>query len=379
MITTENLSTAITEDAVEPHFRLKFLPATYGDCIIVEYGEGWAVKRILIDGGTSGTRHAIISYMGDLPEAERRFELVIVTHYDRDHIDGILSILEMETLPFGIKEIWFNGWKHLLEGEEVEQFGGIMAEDLTIAIRKQRLNWNIRFNQLAIVVPRSGELPVINLEGGLKLTLLSPYRENLNKLKEDWHPQVVKKGKIPGYGDTTPITKEKQDSLIEVFGANEPDVEQLNKKEFEPDDAAGNGSSIALLAEFKDKSVLLLGDAHPPVILKSLDTLKPDGKFEVSALKLSHHGSRHNTGPKLIQKLDCKIYVVSTNGAISGHPHPETIAWIIKRGGKTPVIYFNYESESNKIWGKRGLQSRFIYKTCYPPDGNELTLLPEMA
>ena len=299
--------------------------------------------------------------------------MVINTHYDKDHIDGILGLLEIHNLPFKIEEIWFNAWHHLLEKDEVEQFGAIMAEELTIGIRRHKLPWNKSFDEKAVVIPLNEELPVVVLPGGLKLTLLSPYNENLIDLRKDWHKEVTTKGRIPGYGQTAPIETSEE---IEVFGTALPDVDQLNKVKFKSDKAPGNGSSIAVLAEYSGKNALLLGDALPPVVLKSLNKLMPDGKLKVDLVKLSHHGSGGNTGPDLIEKIACKHYVVSTNGSIYRHPYPETMAWIIKRGGQEPVIHFNYKNEHNSIWANKGMQRRFAYHTIYPEsEGTEIKLL----
>ena len=102
----------------------------------------------------------------------------------------------------------------------------------------------------------------------------------------------------------------------------------------------------------------------------------PDGKLKVDLVKLSHHGSGGNTGPDLIEKIACKHYVVSTNGSIYRHPYPETMAWIIKRGGQEPVIHFNYKNEHNSIWANKGMQRRFAYHTIYPEsEGTEIKLL----
>jgi hypothetical protein len=37
-------------------FTIHSLPATYGDCIWIEYGTKDKLHRILIDGGTAGTK-----------------------------------------------------------------------------------------------------------------------------------------------------------------------------------------------------------------------------------------------------------------------------------------------------------------------------------
>ena len=83
-------------------------------------------------------------------------------------------------------------------------------------------------------------------------------------------------------------------------------------------------------------------------------------------MKLSHHGSSHNTSPALIEKLDCRKYVISTNGSIFHHPDKETIAWVIKRGGDNSQLIFNYTSEENSLWEDATLQQMYNFTTFYP-------------
>ena len=89
-------------------------------------------------------------------------------------------------------------------------------------------------------------------------------------------------------------------------------------------------------------------------------------KIPVDVLKLSRHGSSHNTSTELIEKLKCKKYIFSTNGSIYYHPSQETIAWVIKRGGAAPELIFNYLSKFNEVWDDQRLMSQFNYKAIYP-------------
>ena len=41
-------------------FTIEMLPAAYGDCLWIEYGDRRSPRRILIDGGISGTYDAIV-------------------------------------------------------------------------------------------------------------------------------------------------------------------------------------------------------------------------------------------------------------------------------------------------------------------------------
>jgi S-adenosylmethionine:diacylglycerol 3-amino-3-carboxypropyl transferase len=66
-------------------------------------------------------------------------------------------------------------------------------------------------------------------------------------------------------------------------------------------------------------------------------------------VKLSHHGSKYNISDKLLKKINCKKYIISTDGSIHSHPHKETLAKIINN---TPdsELYFNYIDLAKRIF-----------------------------
>jgi len=350
-------------------FSVNLLPARYGDCIWIEYGDKDNLHRILIDGGTSGTKEEINTLLLALPVEKRTFDLMIVTHIDKDHIEGVLNFIEKHGEDFQVKDFWFNGWKHLPDQAGVETFGSKQGERLTAAIIKHKFPWNSAFGHQAVVIPDTDILPVINLAGGLKLTLLSPTIKNLQKLKPVWAKEVLDAGLIPGFGSANEEAPEDKND-VESFGDQIPDINSLNNVKFTEDTAEANGSSLALLAEYGGKKVLLLGDAQPSLVEKSLRSILNDGKFTVDLCKISHHASRGNTSPDLIEFLACKNYLISTNGAIFGHPHRETIARLIKKSSSGSHLMFNYRTAHNKVWDMQSLKVLHNYSTAYSESGN---------
>ena len=340
-------------------FNINFLPAKYGDSIWIEYGDEASLKRILIDGGTGGTKAHIREQLNSIPD-NKHLELIVVTHIDRDHIEGILSLLEEKELGFSVGDIWFNGWSHLPGNNPLEHFGALQGERLTTSIIKHQLSWNEAFARKAVVVPDDGLLPEITLEGGMKIIPLSPTVQNLKILREKWQEEVLDANLIPGFGVVLP-----KDDNIEVYGAQVPDVEALNKQAFLEDEAPANGSSIAFLAIYAGKSVLFAGDSFPSVILNSLNRLLA-GKAPLDLVKLSHHASAHNTSPELIEKLDCKRFAISTNGSIYKHPAHVTIARIIKIQGSGTELIFNYKTDYNKAWNLKSLKDTYQYVATFP-------------
>lgn len=340
-------------------FNINFLPAKYGDCIWVEYGDEGSTRNILIDGGTSGTRNHIKDMLQAIP-GKKHFELIAVTHIDRDHLEGILSLLEENTLSFSVDAFWFNGWNHLPGNNLFEPFGAVQGERLTAAIIKHGLPWNKYFDKKAIVVDADKPLPEITLADGLKLVLLSPTIENLAVLRGKWEKEVEHANLDPGFGLAEPV-----ENGMEVFGMEEPDVDALVLEDFHEDEAAANGSSIAFLAMYDGKSVLFTGDSFPGVILNSLNKLY-NGRAPVDLVKLSHHASAHNTSPELIDKLDCKRFVISTNGSIYKHPSQVTIARVLHLKGSGTELIFNYKTDYNKCWDLSSLKNKYHYVATFP-------------
>lgn len=349
-------------------FNINFLPARYGDSLWIEYGEEDRPNIILIDGGTGGTRKEINELINELPEP-KHIELLVVTHIDQDHIEGILNILEEETLGFTLGSIWFNGWNHLPDNDEVEFFGPVQGERLTASILKHKLNWNIHFDKKAVVINEDGNLPDIVLRDGFKITLLSPTNNNLIKLKEFWKKEVQEANLEPGFGLQV---EEEKDEEIEVFGTGIelPNIEELIELPFKEDKTAANGSSIAFLAEFAGKRVLFSGDSLPSVILHSLNRIEK-GVIPIDLFKLSHHGSSGNTSPALIEKLECKKFAISSNGSRYEHPDDVTIARLIKLSKNKTELIFNYRTQFNDKWDDAILKMKHTYSTIYPDHNKE--------
>lgn len=338
------------------------LPAAHGDALWIEYGDGPAIHRVLIDGGTPPVYKALKARMERLPAAERRFELLVVTHVDADHIGGALALLEKNELGAVYGDVWFNGYGHLLE-QEIEAFGAVQGERLTTALLDQGLPWNQAFDHRAVRIAGDGTPVVHTLPGGMKLTLLSPTRARLAALEPKW----VKECRKAGLDPQTEVIPEPP-AGVEPFGAI--DVEALAASPFEEDRAEANGSSIAMLAEYQGRRVLLGADAHPAVLVGAIATLAgPAGTLDLDACKLPHHGSSGNVSPDLIRKLRCPLYLVSTSGAQFHHPDRAAIARVIHLGGDAVELAFNYRSPYNEVWDDPGLREEHGYLSRYPQPG----------
>lgn len=316
--------------------RIDVLPAQRGDGLWVSYDHGDATRHLVIDGGPQETIPTLV------PELERRIaavpgrsgkiELLVVTHVDADHVQGIVSLLSDHRRVRAFRDVWFNGFRHL------GLLGGPDGERLSSALAEHDTRWNAAFAGDAVVVPDEGALPTRRLRGGLTITLLGPTPAALARLAPEWATACARAGIVPGQGAT--IAK-KSWPRYGLLGGFEPDV--LAALPFRPDRGAPNGSSIAFILEHGRRRVLLLGDAHASTIAAGLDRLGP-GPHRFDAVKLSHHGSRGNTSLELLRRIRCRNWIVSSDGAQFHHPDAECLARVVVTQ-RRPTFYLNYDSE----------------------------------
>jgi hypothetical protein len=363
--------------------RVEMLPAGNGDSLWVEYGSASEIHRILIDAGHAGTYPHLRERILALPAAERVFELLIVTHIDNDHIEGVLPLLQDTALQCQFKDVWYNGWRHLGPPPEADTpedaLGPKQGEFLGVLIEDNGLPWNAAFGHGPVVVPTTGDLPRRELNGGLSLTLLSPTPNQLAALIPIWR-QVIQDAHFQP-GDTAAMRTQLQRrkytaTLDDVLGSEDSDASEdvesgadvdpdgdiddtLGRVEDGPggtDTSEPNGTSIAVLAEYDGKTALLTGDAFAGVLAASLIRANASAErpLSIDVWKLAHHGSWANFTPELFALVRTSRYLVSTDGSRFHHPHARTVNYIIDHyaGRGRPNLVFNYRSATTEAWAQ---------------------------
>ncbi len=349
-------------------FRIRMLPADYGDSLWVEYGPARKPYRILIDAGTINAWDAIRACIeNDLPKRRRWFDAFLISHVDTDHIDTAVKLLNSDSLKLEFGEIWFNGWRQI-DVRPADMLGAQQGEYVSALIEKREIPLNAAWDSGTIVVPDKGPLPTAKLPGGMTATLLSPGPRELRKLRTAWKKVMgAKAGDAEAALEKLAATKKYRD----VLGRRLPNIDKLADSPFEPDTAVPNGSSIVVLLQYDNKRCLLAADSHPDVLERGIDRLlasEGTARLKLDAFKVPHHGSRHNNSVSLYQKLNCRRYLISTNGKRFEHPHPEGIARIIRYGGKGIRLYFNYDSDQTRIWNATALKEKRGYQVTMRPE-----------
>jgi hypothetical protein len=353
-------------------FELQTFPAQDGDCLILTWGEPGAPKRMLIDGGRDGCWPSLKTALRALPEAEREFELLVVTHIDADHIAGTLKMLADPDRPVRFKEIWFNAYRHLRPLVDMETFNADQGEQLSELLKTVPELWNSRFGGKSILVEDHANPPRLDI-AGLELILVSPTLNKLKKLEAAWRAEVgEEKLGLDDVLDPDPPKPPEIPPGYEAFGAV-PDVAALAAEPLTKDTKPANGSSIAFVARFGGRSILLTGDAHADVTEAALRHL-PLKERTFDLVKLSHHGSRGNLSAGLAEVWVSDRFVISTNGAVHKHPNAQTIARLIKAKPGPKTFYFNHRHEQAAVWDNPDLQRDHGYQAIYPRTAGRLTI-----
>jgi beta-lactamase superfamily II metal-dependent hydrolase len=376
-------------------FSLDVRRARKGDCLLLHFGAKDAPGLIMIDGGPKNVykphlkpRIAQIRKARGLAKNDSLpVDLLMVSHVDDDHIQGILDLTKEEIAArdahqprlLNVLSFWHNSFDAIIGHEPKELTasfqdhfgaaalsGGEMSDDAVRAIEDDsqeepevttsglkvlasiEQGFRLRSDAEGLGYPRNpefnGELVLarkgakpVDIAPGLKFTVLGPMKpelEALHKKHDEWLRELKKKGKSPA------------ETLAAYIDKSVPNL-----------------SSIVVLAEAGGKRMLLTGDARGDKVLEGLQLaglLAPGkkSKIEIDLLKVPHHGSSNNLAKDFFQRIVARHYVFSGNGE-HGNPERESMEMLLAARGEDAdyTIHFTYpvaeiDIERKKDWEK---------------------------
>lgn len=357
---------------------IKMFPAKSGDCFFIEF-----IKedfRILIDGGYAETYHeSLCPFLKELNNKSKHINLMIISHIDQDHINGIKVLLQengnarQPNIIF-IDEVWFNGFRHsdiVREKKEIPFYekniiqmlanqnklsnnkDGIydisftQGDSVAELLIKNNYNWNTSVKGNAICIDGLKQIYF----GNIIIQTLNPTQAMLNELAEHWIASLKSKCRqviindnhlfddafegayINEHDDWVTIEKE----ISYNNDIQEYDWKSLAEQQDEISDTKlANCSSIAILIFYNNTTLLFPGDC-------AIDRFKDYLPDKIDIVKLPHHGSGKNITKEFIQQTDVKYYLISTDGRHTGHPSPVIVANILTMSQGNAQIIKNYD------------------------------------
>jgi len=337
---------------------IKILPVYQGDAILLNFIN--EKKNILVD---TGTRR---SYTKGIFKNEIKIlqsvDLLILTHPDEDHIGGVLKYFEdKKRINSVFKSVWYNAGLLIsdelnIDKNKIQNVPISDSDDLEISIKQGitleglLLNENILHDRLI----KAGDNYNFNFSN---ILILSPEIEDLKLFYNAWE-----------------VEHEKQ---IEMATTNDyhQSIADLIKIKFVENGTIANKSSIAFIIEADNTTMLLMGDAFSSVIEKNIRKLgfNEKKKLNLNIVKVSHHGSSSAISPNLLNIIDCKKFIISTNGS-NGLPSKECLARIITHREEKIYLYFNYKNEiTENIFFEKEFQE-YNFEVIYLNEENNYTI-----
>lgn len=363
--------------------KLKMYPAKNGDAFLIEAAE----TCILIDAGYASTfTDGIAKDLVDLSGRGRHLNLLVSTHIDADHIGGLIELLSVNGASGGrslveIDNVWHNSLRSLhrfngaaddarsvavleairrrglvLPGENPASIKAISAaqgSSLARLLRDGAYRWNGGDGTECVT---SSPL-VQRLNSDVAIRVVGPSLTRLEALRGHWLSEM----RSIGYRGGAKINDLVEDAYemwcASMRQTSEPravpisaDANRTLKDVYVPDTSIANGSSIAFTLCADGANMLFLGDAWTEDVIAELSTLR-SSKFPLffDAIKVSHHGSLHNTSVELLELVDAPCYFLSSDGSRHGHPDFEVLAEIVDRPASFERnIYVNYETPTSQ-------------------------------
>lgn len=228
-------------------------------------------------------------------------------------------------------------------------------------------------NSLAILLKRCGK-PInsfingeaitsdtasVQIAPGFSIDFLLPDIHSLNRLGSKMQAEVKRtvRGASLAYTEEADAAFEAvmldekllMDSIDPISATNLDlnDLEKWSACSSGKDLSITNISSIAICIRFYGYKLLFPGDAAGEDLVVTL--LRWSQRYNESlyfdVIKLPHHGTLRNCG-KLLDAVDGKYFLISTDGKHHLHPSKETLAKIVAYSGKcTRILLFNYEND----------------------------------
>ena len=315
--------------------RIYPLQAAHGDALIVEAELNGETFKIVIDGGPEESADTI----ADIYLRLGHIDLLILTHYDADHISGLLRYFELLKSDTRIVDVVWANCASIVDFDDEEN---ITAYDnayvLSKYLEKQRKNGVIGEWRDNI----TSELEPIDI-GPFHIDVLSPTNDIQKELIRRYKEYIEKEGlqDDPDTDEEVSFGRVLKDSAIELSDL---------ATSFRPSGTSFmNRTSIALKIQADGKTILSLGDADAKVITTSLKSLgvTEEEAMKADLVKVSHHGSKANISQEMFKLLDCSKFLFTTNGGDGGafHPDRQTIACVdawTKINNHPITLYFNY-------------------------------------
>ncbi len=243
-----------------------FCDVGQGDAAYIRFPDG---RDMLVDGGPNDK---VLGCLGKyMPFWDRALDIVVLTHPQKDHMQGLLSVFERY------------------------QIGYFVRSDITNTTEgHQKLMGLVKQRAIKEKFVTTGERIVI---GETALNILWPTADQIVRMKPSFTSEVER--------DTSEVKN--------TLGASAGDF---------------NDGSVVFWLRFGSFDALFTGDA---LLREDFAGQAVEG---LEVLKVPHHGSKTGMSPDVLDRLHPQLAVISVGKNSYGHPTPEILSGLANLGSR---------------------------------------------
>lgn len=324
-------------------------PAGPGDFFWLRFGDH-EVHNFIIDGGDSRCKIKFKELLSEIKQHGEQVDALLLTHFDSDHIMGMLRGLQISYDEGGlppIARIYMNTGRGIISHQNNGQWDNVyLPED------------DIKVDAHTTLCSVTDQIKLVELfdKMGIKQALCNYISTDTNKIE---FGGCVCKIISPEPNNLMDIVKTKWMNEKEYLTSIECAQKVIKQQSFSdlincelpPEDHnISNNASIAFIFEYDDVKIAFLGDATPSICLRGLKHMGvcPSKPCKVDLVKISHHGSRRNYSDDLYMALPTSNYLLSTDGRGGRLPDKIILAKLLQITESKPIfLYCNYN-----LWEK---------------------------
>jgi len=299
-----------------------------GDAIAVRFGNLAGARHeqvvVVIDGGTKDSGERLVTHINQY-YSTNKVDVVISTHPDCDHVNGLKVVVEkmdVDTL------LLHQPWNH--------------AADVKRDFRDHRFTLSGLSTKLERSLVDASDLEDIAEKKGVKVVepfagvgtstgtiqVLGPSEEYYCSLVCDFRrTPAAKAASASGFFARTATAVAEAVTWVK-------ETLQIETLDDSGKTSAENNSSTIVLFTLDDHKLLFTGDAGIDALTRAANYAESIG-IDLSTLRfldVPHHGSHHNVGPAILNRIKTTQAFVSAAAKAEKRPSKKVVNALIRRG-----------------------------------------------
>lgn len=323
---------------------------TSGDCIVMRYGDLHSNDPnrqyvVVIDGGFKESGDKLVKFIRERYHTNF-VDAVISTHLDRDHIAGLVPVLE----NMNVGKLYMHmPWNHAVrndgdyqkEAREARKSYGQASELEQLAISKG----------IPIVEPFAGER--FDFSGTAYMQIIGPSASYYGELLGGYDHNKSELEKLLGtLGGPLTAASEVIRKIQETLDPSTETLDHVHKNT-----SPENNSSAVTYFNLDERHLLFTGDAGVDALHMAADYAQVNGVdlSQLHLLDIPHHGSKHNIDSRFLDRVGAASAFISATKDSKKHPSPRVLNALMRRNIAIGT------TENQNIWHSFNAPARHDY------------------